>query len=118
MSRSSVSLSHPTLQQPLTAGLIVARLLLILLTVLTPLAVLEAGLRLAGPFLPGNYDTGAYLVRDPRYGHYHPANYDGWTKRDEFTAEFRTNAEGQRGPAVPFQKPPGTFRILVLGDSF
>jgi hypothetical protein len=103
---------------PLTAGLVAARLLLVLLAVAIPLAGLEIALRLGGPFLPGNYDTGAYLVRDPRYGHYHPANYDGWIKRDEYTVEVRTNAERQRGPSVPFQKAPGTFRILVLGDSF
>jgi hypothetical protein len=106
-------------QRPsLTASLIAARLLLVLLAVAIPLVGLEIALRLGGPFLPGNYDTGAYLVRDPRYGHYHSANYDGWIKRDEYTVEVRTNAERQRGPAVPLQKPPNTFRILVLGDSF
>lgn len=30
---------------------------------------------------------------------------------------LRTNRRGFRGPAVEFQKPPGAFRILVLGDS-
>jgi SGNH hydrolase-like domain, acetyltransferase AlgX len=80
--------------------------------------LLEIAFRWAGPFLPGNYDTGAYLVRDPRYGHYHPANYDGWIKRDEYVVQVSTNAERQRGPSVPTTKQPGTFRILVLGDSF
>src|SRR5262249_50724014 len=115
MSRSSAVSAR---RQPLTASLIVARLLIVGLTVLLPLAGLEIGLRLGGPFLPGNYDTGAYLVRDPRYGHYHPASYDGWIRRDEYTVEVRTNAERQRGPLVPPTKTPGTFRILVLGDSF
>src|SRR5262249_28217182 len=68
--------------------------------------------------IPGNYDTGSYLTRDARYGHYHPASYNGWIKRDEFTAQVTINAERQRGPAVPFERTPGTFRILVLGDSF
>jgi hypothetical protein len=94
------------------------RLLLVLLAVLLPLAGLEAAFRVAGPFVPGNYDTGAYLTRHPRYGHYHPPSYSGWIKRDEYVVQVRTNAERQRGPAVPFERTPGTFRILVLGDSF
>jgi hypothetical protein len=95
-----------------------ARLLLVLLGLLLPLVSLEAAFRLAGPFLPGNYDTGAYLSRDARFGHYHPASYSGWIKRDEYTVQVTTNAERQRGPSVPFERTPGTFRILVLGDSF
>ncbi|MFN8634825.1 MAG: SGNH/GDSL hydrolase family protein [Chloroflexota bacterium] len=98
--------------------LILARLLLVLLAILLPLATLEVGFRLAGPFIPGNYDTGSYLTRNPRYGHYHPASYSGWIKRDEYVVQVQTNPERQRGPAIPFEKPPGTFRILVLGDSF
>src|SRR5262249_47196875 len=35
-----------------------------------------------------------------------------------FDYEFRTNRLGLRGPDVPFPKPDGTFRIVVLGDSF
>jgi len=99
-------------------SLLVGRSLLLLAAIVLPLVALEIGFRLAGPFLPGNYDTGAYLVRDARYGHYHPTNYDGWIKRDEYVVHVSTNAEWQRGPAVPTDKPPGTFRILVLGDSF
>jgi hypothetical protein len=98
--------------------LILARLLLVLLAVLVPLAALEVAFRVAGPFIPGNYDTGSYLTRHPRYGHYHPASYSGWIKRDEYVVQIRTNAERQRGPAVPFERAPGTYRILVLGDSF
>ncbi|MGE3912046.1 MAG: hypothetical protein AB7K36_21990 [Chloroflexota bacterium] len=99
-------------------SLVLARLALMLAAILLPVMAMEAALRLAGPFLPGNYDTGAYLTRHPRYGHYHPPNYSGWIKRDEYVVHVRTNAERQRGPAVPFQRTPGTYRILVLGDSF
>ena len=113
----------PANRQPGGAGrrngrLVLARLLLVLAAGLLPLVVLEAAFRVAGPFIPGNYDTGAYLTRHPRYGHYHPANYSGWIKRDEYVVHIQTNAERQRGPAVPFGRTPGTFRILVLGDSF
>lgn len=39
-------------------------------------------------------------------------------KSSEFDYVFRTNQLGLRGAAVPFEKPAGTFRIVVLGDSF
>jgi lysophospholipase L1-like esterase len=91
---------------------------LVLASLLLPLLVLEMLFRVAGPFLPGNYDTGIRLVRHPAYGHYHPPNHSLWIQRDEFTSYIETNAAGQRGRAVPLAKPPGTFRVLVLGDSF
>jgi hypothetical protein len=72
----------------------------------------------AGPFVPGNYDTGIRLVRHPVYGHYHPPDHQLWIQRDEFTSHIQTNAAGQRGRNIPVEKPPGTYRILVLGDSF
>src|SRR4051812_16698809 len=119
MLRSPESPSTPVRPCPrLTAQLVIGRAVLVVVAVAIPLIGLEIGFRVSGPFLPGNYDTGAYLVRDPRYGHYHPASYSGWIKRDEYTVQVSTNAERQRGPSVPFQKAPGTFRILVLGDSF
>jgi lysophospholipase L1-like esterase len=39
-------------------------------------------------------------------------------KSNEFDYTFRTNKLGFRGPDVPFDKPAGMFRIVVLGDSF
>jgi|GEM_PF-1295051 len=39
-------------------------------------------------------------------------------KSREFEYVFRTNRLGLRGPDTPFEKPSGTFRIVVLGDSF
>ena len=38
--------------------------------------------------------------------------------RSEFRVPVRTNAAGFRGAELPGAKPPGTFRIVVLGDSF
>src|SRR5918998_5724800 len=89
---------------PGRSRLLAARLLLVLLAILVPLAALEVAFRVAGPFIPGNYDTGSYLTRHPLYGHYHPANYSGWIKRDEYVVQIQTNAERQRGPAVPFER--------------
>lgn len=51
----------------------------------------------------------------------------GWRKRPgahvtyhrrEYTTEVSINAHGLRGPDRAYQAPPGTFRVLALGDSF
>jgi lysophospholipase L1-like esterase len=39
-------------------------------------------------------------------------------KSKEFDYVFRANKLGLRGPDIPLAKPAGTFRIVVLGDSF
>jgi hypothetical protein len=39
-------------------------------------------------------------------------------KSNEFDYVFRVNRLGLRGPDIPFAKPAGTFRVVVLGDSF
>ena len=36
-------------------------------------------------------------------------------KSNEFDYVFRTNKLGLRGPDIPFLKPPGMFRVVVLG---
>jgi hypothetical protein len=83
-----------------------------------PLVALEVALRIFGPFLPGNYDTGQYIRRDPVLGHFHIPNYGGWIKTPHFTARVDINALGLRDSRTSYSKPPGTFRILALGDSY
>jgi hypothetical protein len=39
-------------------------------------------------------------------------------KRSEFEVVMRTNSHGLRGPERDYACPPGTHRVLVLGDSF
>lgn len=95
-----------------------ARLLAVALGLVLPLLVLEIALRLFGPFLPGNYDTGAYLVRDADLGHFHVRGFDGWIKAPEFTTHVAINEHGLRDRRTSYEKPPGTFRIVLLGDSF
>ncbi len=94
------------------------RLAAVLLGVLVPLLLLEASLRLFGPFLPGNYDTGAYLVRHAELGHFHVPGFDGWIKSREFTSRVTINSLGLRDRRASYARPPGTSRVLFLGDSF
>jgi hypothetical protein len=90
----------------------------VLASLFLPLLLLEAALRMFGPILPGNYDTGAYLVRNEALGHFHVPNFDGWIKAPEFTTHVTINPQGLRDRRQSFDKPAGTFRVLFLGDSF
>lgn len=72
-------------------------------------ALLEAGLRLAGY---GNLEI--YTPDARLYWRLKP-NQDCFTKVDHKAVHI--NAHGTRGPEFSVQKPPGTFRILSLGDS-
>ncbi|MGE3272508.1 MAG: hypothetical protein AB7P40_27430 [Chloroflexota bacterium] len=101
-----------------TTRAILGRVLAVVLGLLVPLLLLEASLRLFGPWLPGNYDTGAYLVRNQALGHFHVPNFDGWIKAKEFTTHVKINPMGLRDRRTSYEKPPGTFRIVFLGDSF
>jgi hypothetical protein len=94
------------------------RLLAIVIGLVLPLLLLEVVFRLFGPILPGNYDTGAYLIRDEALGHFHVPSFDGWIKAPEFTSRVTINPLGLRDRRQIAEKPPGTFRILLLGDSF
>jgi hypothetical protein len=94
------------------------RLVAILVGLLLPLLLLEAAVRIFGPILPGNYDTGAYLVRDEALGHFHVPGFDGWIKAPEFTTRVTISPLGLRDRRQVYEKPAGTFRVLFLGDSF
>src|SRR5688572_13131174 len=100
-------------------GRIVAgRIVAVTFGLLLPLLVLEIALRLFGPFLPGNYDTGALVQRHPTLGHFHQPNFRGWVKTPKFTVRLDFNPMGLRDPRQSYAKPPGTFRVLALGDSY
>jgi hypothetical protein len=99
-------------------GTWIARIALILVTVGLFLGVLEVALRLFGPILPGNYTSGAYLERHPIYGFFHIPGYEGWQRSSEYLTSVHFNGIGLRDPRETYPKPPNTFRILLLGDSF
>lgn len=87
-----------------------AKLLALLISSALALGVGEIAFRIAGVSNPNFYgpdpDRGWVLI---------PGTTGLWTK--EGRARIRINASGMRGPGVAAKKPPGTFRIAVLGDS-
>jgi lysophospholipase L1-like esterase len=94
------------------------RLAAVLLGILVPLLLLEGSLRVFGPWPPGNYDTGAYLVREERLGHFHVPSFNGWIKAKEFVTHVKISPLGLRDRRTTYAKPPGTLRVVLLGDSF
>jgi hypothetical protein len=95
-----------------------ARTVAVLIGLLAPLLLLEAALRLFGPILPGNYDTGHYLERHPTLGHFNVPGFDGWIKTSEFTTRVTISPLGLRDPRTSYDRPSDVFRVLLLGDSF
>ena len=95
-----------------------ARSIAVLVGVVVPLLLLEIALRLFGPILPGSYDTGHYLERHPRLGHFNVPGFDGWIKTSEFTTRVTISPLGLRDPRTAYARPSDTFRVLLLGDSF
>lgn len=54
---------------------------------------------------------------DPRLGWALEANAEGSSERTGYRIDYRTNARGLRDDDAPYEKPPGTYRIVLLGDS-
>lgn len=48
----------------------------------------------------------------------HPANFQETRRSTEFKYTFKTNDRGLRYHVLPLEKPSGTHRVFVCGDSF
>ncbi len=97
---------------------LVDRLLLVLIAVQVPLFALELVLRIAGPVLPGDYQTTTFTAWSEEFGRQNLPNSQGWRRSSEYTTYVRVNSKGLRGPEIEHAKPPGEFRVLALGDSY
>jgi hypothetical protein len=94
-----------------------ARVALVLVGLILPLALAEVALRTAGAVLPGDYQTVSFAEAHPEFGRRNRPGA-GWKKTDEFTSWIEINSKGLRGAEIDYPKPPGEHRILVIGDSF
>jgi hypothetical protein len=84
------------------------------LSLVVPLVLVECGLRLAAP------QSHALNISEwhPHYGWRNRPGARGFYETGEFRFEIAINSLGLRYREIPRAKPPGTFRILALGDSF
>jgi hypothetical protein len=91
---------------------IAKKLPLILLSSLFSLAICEAGVRLLGYRF-----TGSFFTTDPLLGWSLRPGASGW-QVDEGVSWVRINSHGYRDRERTVSKPPGVFRVAVVGDSF
>src|SRR6185503_10484818 len=82
------------------------------------LVLAEGGLALAD-YPPAYTDHQRLFVEyDSLRGWRNVPNMVGRYVTKEYTVEMSYNERGYRGPLLPYHKPRGVHRILVLGDSF
>src|SRR5688572_31588090 len=62
---------------------LVSRALLVVLGVAVPVLLLEVVLRVFGPVIPGNYETGVWAEGHPVVGHYHNPGASAWIREPE-----------------------------------
>lgn len=84
---------------------------------IVPLLAAELFLRVAATLVPGDFQTTSFLEAHPEFGRRNRPGA-GWKKTPEFTTWIEVSSAGLRGAEVPYDKPAGELRILVLGDSF
>lgn len=77
----------------------------------------EAGLRFLYPQRLISHNPGMFTPV-PDFGYRLTPNYIGQAKSYEYNHEIRINSIGLRDKEYKIIKPEGTFRILILGDSF
>lgn len=81
---------------------------------LLPLVLIEIGLRLFAP-QPLAVNVSEW---DPHYGWRNRPGTTGFFRTSEYRMAVRIDSLGLRDEETTRAKPPGTFRILGLGDSF
>lgn len=90
-------------------------LLLSLASVLLFLGVLEIAVRILEPREVMRY---FFMSPDPVLSHVFIPNATGRYVTTEFDVEYKINSLGLRCKEFELSKPPDTYRILMLGDSF
>lgn len=91
---------------------------ILLATAIIGLVVSELTLRALDPMPYRETDNTGRHEYDPDVGHVYVPNHEQTLQTREWRQEWRSNAQGVRADVDFGPKPPGTKRILVIGDSF
>jgi lysophospholipase L1-like esterase len=59
-----------------------------------------------------------FIQRDPVYGTSHIPGQAGYWKKGPTPSYIEINSKGFRGPERSYEKPPGVYRIVLIGDSY
>lgn len=78
----------------------------------------EVALHLLGPRLPGLYNLATFQRYHEVYGFFHRPGARGWVRSAELTSYVQINSRSLRNREIAVPKPPGTYRIMLMGDSF
>jgi hypothetical protein len=100
---------------------IIAVLALILFYLAVGALLLEGGIRLAHAAPPAESPGWFWKVPDPITGWSLLPNSKGrwFNQLYEYDVHIEINSRGLRAPEdIGYEKPPGTYRVIVLGDSF
>lgn len=89
-----------------------------LFSILFSLVLLEVALHVVGYPRTKTSHQRFYVEHDPQRGWRNVPNADGWFSTDEYDVHLQYNSRGIRGPEIPYEKPPGTYRVVIFGDSF
>jgi hypothetical protein len=89
------------------------RLLTAVVSALVTLLLIEVGLRIFRLPLPDRF-----FAPNPDFGWFHIPGRQGWQRTPELAVPVSISSAGLRDSEHSYQKPEGTFRILLLGDSF
>lgn len=111
MSASNSPASQPRRLPIPRSGSRAAKLLLLFGGILVALLIAEVALRIAGFTYFNPY------VADREFGHTLRPNAEGWWQNEGLTY-VKINSHGFRDREHTIAKPPGTYRIAVLGDSY
>jgi lysophospholipase L1-like esterase len=59
-----------------------------------------------------------FVEYDSLYGWHNIPNATGRIVSDEYAHDIHYNERSMRGPVLPYGKPAGTYRVVLVGDSF